>query len=399
MLSIIDEVKKCGVSGEEDSITVLTLKIMLRLVKNAQPTSSNILISDKSGGGKDFLCKGVVNTLLKKDESYWKATAISEKALNYFQPKINKKNVTWDGKVLYLEDPAEDTIKSQAFKVMASGELETITVKDQKALQMKIDGKPVMIVTSMKAQIDDEGQRRWDCIRVDTSPQLTAQVLKNTLRRAMGLQSTSSRDDAFCASLTKLRAYNVVIPWADELLPTFKQARMLDRTQINKLIDYIKASTILHQNDRQPDNDGNLVAEKEDYELARFAYIHLRNKEGNALNKKEEELLDYLRTQKEPIKLNQITTELKSCSKFWLFKHKDEMIDKGIVSTVTKYDPSANREVEHLEYVGFEVEQKDLPSAESLFNTKGYLGSKQFYKDVNIKRKRKGLLPIFQKVL
>jgi len=399
LLHIIDEVSKCGVVGEEDSIIVLTLKIMLRLVKNAQPTSSNILVSDNSGGGKDFLCKGVVNTLLEKNKSYWKATAISEKALNYFQPKYKGKKVSWDGKVLYLEDPIEETIKSQAFKVIASGELETITVKDQKALQMKIDGKPVIIVTSMKAQIDDEGQRRWDCIRVDTSPQLTSEVLSNTLRRAIGISNKSNRDDGFCNDLMSLRAYNVVIPWAMDLLPAYAQARMIDRTQINKLIDYIKASAILHQHNRNTNRDGYLIAEKEDYELARFAYIHLRNKDGNALNKKEETLLDYLEKKGEPIKLNQITSELKGVSKYWLFNHKDDMIDKGIISTVTKYDASANKEIEHLEYVGFERKQDDLPSAEKLFNAKGYLGSRQLYKDINIARKKKGLLPIFGSVL
>ena len=399
LLHIIDEVAKCGVVGEEDSIIVLTLKIMLRLVKNAQPTSSNILVSDTSGGGKDFLCKGVVNTLLEKDFTYYKATALSEKALNYFQPMYKKKKVSWDGKVFYLEDPIEETIKSQAFKVMASGELETITVKDQKAVQIKIDGKPVFIVTSMKAQIDDEGQRRWDCIRVDTTPQLTSEVLTNTLRRACGLATASKRDDVFCNDLTKLGKYTVLIPWAMELLPAYSQARMIDRTQINKLIDYIKASAILNQHNRQKDRDGCLIAEKEDYELARFAYIHLRNKDGNALNKKEETLLDYLEMKGQPVKLNEITSELKGVSKFWLFNHKDEMVDKGIVSTVTKYDASANKEIEHLEFVGFDVKQDDLPSAEKLLKVKGYLGSRQLYKDINIARKKKGLLPIFRSVL
>lgn len=396
---IIEEIQKCGVVGEEDSIIVLTLKTMLRLVDNAQPTSSNILISDISGGGKDFLCKAVCNTLLEKNSTYWKATAISEKALNYFQPTISKKPVSWNARVLYLEDPVEETIKSQAFKVLASGELETITVKDQKAIQMKIDGKPVIIVTSMKAQIDDEGQRRWDCIRIDTSPQLTGQVIINTLRRAMGLPTVNGRDDKFCKDLNDLRSYTVIIPWATNLLPAYAKARMLDRTQINKLLDYIKASAILHQKNRKHDKDGNLVADIEDYELARFTYIQLRNKEGNALNKKEEILLDYLADKGEPIKLNQITSELRGVSKAWLYACKDAMVDKGIISTVTKYDAGANREIEHLEYVQHAVKAVDLPSGRELLQTTGYIGSGKIYEEINKRRVSKGLLPIFKKMI
>jgi len=67
---IIDEVHKEGVVGEEDSIILLTLKIMLRLTKNAAPTSSNVLVSDKTGGGKDWVTKRVCKVLIPSTECY-----------------------------------------------------------------------------------------------------------------------------------------------------------------------------------------------------------------------------------------------------------------------------------------------------------------------------------------
>jgi len=399
MKYIIEEVQKEGVVGEEDSITVLTLKIMLRLVKNANPTSSNVLVSDQTGGGKDFLTKNVCKVLLEEDLSFFHRTTISPKTLNYWQPRIDKKEVSWNGKVLYLEDPEEDAIKSQAFKVMASGGTKMTVIKDQKVLDRKIDGKPVIIVTSMKTQIDVEGQRRWDAIRIDTSQQLSKNVVNASLMNAMGLTTSDPSDKKFRELLRSLRSYEVIIPWATELSSTFTNPRMVERTQVNKLLDYIKASAVLHQDNRQIDSYGRLLAEKEDYELARFAYIQLRNKEGNALNKAEETLLDYLREKGEPVKLTQITTELVAVSKTWLYEHKEDMVEKGVISTITKFDSGVNREVEHLEAVYSKKQTKDLPSGKKLLGIDGYISSGKFYEEINSKRKQKGLLPIFQKVL
>lgn len=82
LLRIIKEVQK-NVVGEEESIMVIINKIALRLVTNAHATSSNILVSDKSGGGKDNLVKSVCRVMLKEDRNYFQRTSLSEKVLNY----------------------------------------------------------------------------------------------------------------------------------------------------------------------------------------------------------------------------------------------------------------------------------------------------------------------------
>lgn len=400
---IVDEVHKEGVVGEEDSIIVLTLKIMLRLVKNASPTSSNVLVSDKTGGGKDWLTKHVCKVLLSESDCYHRTT-MSPKAFNYWQPfkMVNKKKVTisWDGKVIYLEDPDEELIKSQAFKVMASGGTHMTVVKDQQVLDRKIEGKPVIIVTSMKTQIDVEGQRRWDAIRIDTSQALSNKVIDSILTDACGKSIKGNADTTFRLMLQKLDEYNVVIPWAINLKRVFKNPRMIERTQTKKFLDYIKASAVLHQEQRKVDAGGNLIADEDDYELARFAYIKLRNKEGNALNKQEEELLDYLRSKKEEIKLNQVTTDLENVSRAWLYQHKDDMIEKGVISTVIKFDAGANREVEHLKASADMAKVvSNPPKGSAILKKKTYLLDGKLYREINQERKKEGLLPIFDEVL
>jgi len=400
MKYIIEEVHKQGVTGEEDTITVLTLKIMLRLVTNAKPTSSNILVSDTTGGGKDWVTKNICEVLLKEDITYFHRTALSYKTLNYWQPKNSSgKYTTWDGKVLYLEDPDEELIQCQAFKTMTSGENKITVLKDQKILDRKIEGKPVVIVTSMKTSIDDEGQRRWDAIRIDASQEVTEKVIFNAFTEATGKTNQANTDEKFRLLIQELQAYKVVIPFAEEIFKYYKNRNLIQRTQVHKLIDYIKASTVLHQYDRHVDNDGNLIAKKADYELARFAYLHLKNEEGNALNKKEEIVLDYLRDKGEPIKLVQIITELDDISKDWIYRHKDQMVSKGLISTITKFDAGSNKEVEHLKVNGGKKKVKnDLPSGKQIFGISDYLSSGQFYKEIDFTRQANNLKPLFKEL-
>lgn len=396
---IINEVQARGVIGEEESITALTIKIMLRLVKNADPTSSNVLVSDKTGGGKDFLTKNVCDVLCDENYTYIHRTGISPKTLNYWQPTDPydpKKKMSWDGKVLYLEDPEEELIKCQAFKVMSSGKCIITTLNKDRIVETHIiDGKPVMIVTSMKTQIDVEGQRRWDAVRVDTSNIISRAVVDNVLASATGTVP-SKKDDKFKKELARLMPYEVIIPWAITLSPYVENPDTISRTQVNKLLDYVKASAVLHQCQRELDQEGRLIAEPDDYELARCCFIYLRNKEGNALNRAEETLLDYLRQHSKPRKITEIVTDLECMSKTWIFENKEDMIEKGIVSSITQFDPISNREVEHLApSMSAKAKRNDMPPANKLFKSVGYLGSGDFYKEVNKKRSSRGLPPVF----
>lgn len=396
---IIKEVQEEGVIGEEDSITILTLKIMLRLVKGANAAGGNILVSDNTGGGKDHLTKNVCKVLLEDKLTCLHRTNLSPKVFNYWQPKdANKKKTTWNGKVLYLEDPEEECLKSQAFKVMASGGTSITVVKDQNVFEREIDGKPIIIVTSMKANIDDEGQRRWDCIRIDTSEELTQKVIQKSFEKASGLIPYNP-DEQFRILLRSLRSYDVKIPYANKLHKYFS-TNMVLRTQVLKLLDYIKASAILHQYQRKKDEDGKLIANEDDYELARYAFLKLRNAEGNALNKKEEAVVDYLMSQGKPMKLNQITSDLNGISRNWLYDNKDNLVDKNVIITKMEFDPDANRDVEHLVY-NASTNKCNLPSADTALGitAKSYIASGKFYKEINQERKKEKLNKIFTEVI
>lgn len=398
MYYLIKEVQKEGIVGEEDSIIVLALKISLRLVKNASATSGNILVSDDTGGGKDFLTSGLCKTMLIKENTYFHRTAISPKVFNYWQPTdiSTEEETTWDGKILYLEDPESDLIKSQAFKVMASGGTAITVVKDQDVFQKQVDGKPIIIVTSMKTTIDIEGERRWDCIRLDLSPQLTRKVKERVALKAAGL-SEYEPEEGFRSLLQTLPRVEVVVPFAKKIVEGLSDHSNI-RTQILKLIDYTMASAALHQYNRKKDTKGRIIAEPMDFEYARLAFIKLRDEEALAVTKKEQELIDYLKDKNTHVKVRDILDELDGYTKDWIYRHKESLIERKIVSIVMDFDPDSNRDIEHFKFIGKRTKSV-MPSAKKLFNDDNYVCSGQLYKEINQNRKKEGLLPIFLELL
>ncbi len=403
LLKIIEEIQKEGVVGEENTILAILNKISLRLVKSASPTSSNLLISDESGGGKDFIVSNICKVVLP-EKSYFHKTDISEKALNYWN--TNDEDFTWDGKVIYLEDPGENLLQCQAFKVMASGGNSITVLRKQNVIELETRGKPVIIVTSLKASLDEEGGRRWDALRIDTSEELTKAIKKRALQKASGSLSVNPNHHLRNTIQRNLKPYEVVIPYA-EILCEYIPEKLIIRTQTSKLLDYIRASAIIHQYQREKDDKGRLIANCFDYDYARFVFSHLHDAEGRALNIDEEEFLTILRTSEIPLGVSEILTKFHRRGKDWIYEHIDSMKARGLIQQLWKWDERANRDVMKLEAIPHDSNH-ELPSCsflldkyEAVFSEKrdGNLVFGDFVelcKRLDRQRVMKGLKAVFQ---
>lgn len=342
LVQIIREVHNEGVVGEDDTIIALTLKVMLRLVKNANPTSSNVLVSDMSGGGKDYIVKCICSVLLRKN-AYFHRSRLTETVFTYWHAK--DKGFTWDGKVIHLEDPDPEFLNSQSFKVRASGETEETVIKKQKAMDVKVEGKPVIIVTSLNATIDTEGGRRWDSCRIDTSEYLTAAIVKRSMLLHCGL-ITINKDSELREALQNLQPKSVVIPYAEAMIDVLPHTIPM-RTQHLKLLDYIKASAVLHQYQRETDDNGNIIANIFDYEYARFCFTKFGNMQGTPLNIAERKLLDLLQTNSRPMTINQILPNIDR-GQSWLYEKIDRLKELGLIKELFIMDDELRKEVKHL---------------------------------------------------
>lgn len=284
LYNILKAVGKSGVVGSEDSVLVLLNKINLRLVSNADPVSSNLVVSDVTGAGKDFVVGSICKLLLPVDV-YRRYVHLTPMVFVYSY-------IDWHGVVLHIEDPIKDLINSSVFKTVASGGDSAFVVEKQKTVSKEIKGKPVMLVTSMITSLDVEAVRRWDMLSLDSSAELTSVVL-----RSYGVKRKFSKVEQDAVDYVRSLEFNDVgVPFVNEILDALPNSLIM-RTLFKKLLDYTKSSALFH---------GRKKAIWFDYEFARLCFWKLNSLGAVPLNVVEKEFVGILRDAGYPLSIRDI---------------------------------------------------------------------------------------------
>lgn len=393
LYKLVKEIQKEGVVGEEDTITAILIKFMLRLVIDAHPTSSNFVLSDDSGCGKDNLLKAMGKAIIRKTD-YYHRSGLSAEVFTYWNTK--KKDFTWNQKIIHIEDIKEEVINCQGFKVMASGGGDKTVVKNQKAEEYHVEGKPIMALTSLNAKMEMEAIRRWDNTRMDTSKELTKAIIKRTLLKEAG-KIDDTPNEELRMHMQKLEPKKVIIPYAEELLNYFIYTTTM-RTQHHKFLDYIKASAVLHQWQREHTPMGDIIATYDDYRYARFCFIHFQNERGVPLNRAEEELISLLSQHDTPLSIQDILKDF-SRGQSWLYENIDRLKSLKLLKEMTIRVQYGNMEkdVTHY-YLNPEVSHIDSVSFPVYLQQEKMGGFSSFFENcekMNEDRKELGLKPLF----
>lgn len=270
---IMSELGKKIVGEDKTKLTIFIICCLI-YVLNKQ-SLVNYMVNSESSAGKSYITKKIVEFFPKKCWEY--KTKISKEAFTYWHCSKYEPEWTWDGKICYLEDIRNDVLNSETFKVMCSeGSCATI-VKDCKAIDIEIKGKPVMLVTTASASMNNEIANRFNLVQLDESSEQTYEILQKQSKQAMDGELIEYDDDLMFA-LTYLSPINVKIPFADKLSSCFPIQNLRLRRDFPKFLDLIKSSCALHQYQRQYDGI-YYSAQKEDYDIARQVMIHLQTNE------------------------------------------------------------------------------------------------------------------------
>ena len=279
-----------GIAGEEDTIIALILIANTRLINNASAESKNLLLSDTTGTGKDRVTKATLKVLLP-DDMHFHFSKMTPEAFTYFH--ANEPDWTWDGKVFYLEDIPDRVLRSDVFKVMASGGSKATVLIKQKPVDFEIKGKPVMIITSYSTNPNDEILRRFPIIGLDETKGQTLEIMKRQAENAK-VGDIIEYNKEITGALKLLNRVNVKIPFANKL-PLFFPTNRFMRTSFLRFLDLIKASAALHQYQRKKE-DGYIIATKEDYKVARRVLLKtVSNPEMVPLTRKQKDILNYFK--------------------------------------------------------------------------------------------------------
>ena len=269
-----------------------------RLVENCQIASYNLLINDEAGCGKDYITSKTLEIL--PEEIYVKKTRISPAVFTYWHNSEYEPDWTWNGKVFYTEDISESVLNSEVFKVMCSSGSEATIVIKQRAIDLKIEGKPVIITTTANSIPSAELTRRFEMLNLDESINQTQEIMQRHCQYAIkGISPEYNKK--YTESMCYLQRVTVQIPFAEKLYLLFPAESVMMRTKFPRFLDFIKASAAFHQFQRKWVGKNTILADKKDYEVACDVMQKIAsNKYMVSLTKKQKKIMDFF--DKETIK-------------------------------------------------------------------------------------------------
>lgn len=262
---IVDALHK-EVIGEVASLKAIFLSLCSIWVKNCS-IPLNTLVSAESSAGKSFICKKI--TKLFPPELVEYRTKITPEAFTYWH---NEPDWDWTGKICYLEDVSQNLLDSPTFKLMASeGSIATIVIK-QKAVDIKINGKPCLLLTSARTNPNTEILNRFQIASLDESQEQTRKIILKIGLNSTGLGLQNNYSD-ITSALKLLQRKNVIIPYGELVSNFITQNTNSEfirlRRDISRLLDLVKCSAVLHQYQRKNINEDTIEANEDDYEIAR----------------------------------------------------------------------------------------------------------------------------------
>jgi hypothetical protein len=352
--------------GEIESRKTIFLCAMGCLVQNCNTASYNLLVNDLAGAGKDYITAKTLS--LMPEFRYLKRTRISPTVFTYWHNSKWEPNWTWDGKVLYLEDISNGVLNSPVFKVMcSSGSMATI-VKDQRAIDIIIQGKPVMIVTMAHANPTPELVRRFSIVNLDSGIKQTENIVKRHLSFAKEGKSPKL-DNMFFDALQNLVPVKVKIPYAELIGQYIPSDNIIMRTHILRFLDYIKASTALYQYQREIDEEGYHIATEQDYSIARIALLKTTsNQYMIPLTKDQRRILEKFKDLPgEWYSVGDLEPKINWLSDKWLREQLDRLVEYGLLMKDNQTNENSNRK--QMVYCFVENKIAELPESLTLKNS------------------------------
>src|SRR5215204_1772917 len=222
----------------------------------------------QSAAGKNKLWDTV--TSLLPPEKLHKRSGVTAKALF-------RTNMSLKGAVLYIQERdgsegAEFSIRIlqsdgrlvwESTEKMPDGTLTTVVHEKE--------GPCVVVQTTTRNHLHPENETRVLPLYLDESPTQTRRITEAAKRRAAGKEGVSEDEQKgirqrWHHALRLLEPRDVVVPYAERVEVPSKPVRL--RRDVPQLFNVVKVVAWLHQNTRETDKEGRVVATEEDFETA-----------------------------------------------------------------------------------------------------------------------------------
>jgi hypothetical protein len=275
---LMDEIRAglgaCGLACDLDLGMIIYLSMTSRLL----PEPVCIFVQGPSSTGKTFIGR-VVSGLMPPEEVV-NAQDITPQVLYHMGTQLRRR-ILLMGEWCRSEEQSENGIRTQALRQLISDKritkLYTNTESGKPVSEKATTEGPVAAYatsTLMVSEIFEEDENRFLFIHTDETEQATRLVMQRKAETAAGVGQASAaqldrirqRHHAMQREIRR-QAAPVVIPFAEEIARRFPADQARRRRDIDRLFDLVRASALLHHQQRPRDDDGRIVAQLEDYRI------------------------------------------------------------------------------------------------------------------------------------
>jgi hypothetical protein len=257
-------IEQAGVIGEQNSRRLLF--IIASTYKMKEPLHA--LVQGTSGSGKSYLINAIGSCIPPED--IMNMTRVTSKSFYHY----NKDELV--DKLLLIQDfDGLDEEAQYAFRELQSAGCisSSTTYKDRSgnliSMMKMVRSHFASLLATTKADVHFDNMSRSLIIGVDESDSQTEKIIQYQNKKLAGLidenKEKSSRE--FIQNLVRcIKPLNVINPYADKIaLPT--EAKMLRRLN-QHYQSFVRQITLLHQYQRKKDEQGRLITEPEDLQIA-----------------------------------------------------------------------------------------------------------------------------------
>ena len=253
-----------GLVGEENNAKLIYLALTTRLLD--RPT--NLAIKGPSSGGKSFS----LDTVLKAfpQNAYYALSSMSERAIAYSEEPLSHRTL-----VIYEAAGLNSEFQNYLIRSLLSEgcvRYETVekTPEGLKARLIERDGPTGLLLTTTKTSLHPENETRMLSLTVQDNPDQTGEILGSLADLATGANPRQPDLEPWHALQTWLELggnRDVVIPYAHELADRVDKSAVRMRRDFMTILNLISTHAILHQLNRELDQNERIIATLDDYRV------------------------------------------------------------------------------------------------------------------------------------
>lgn len=270
MSFIAESIELCGVAGEQQTAMLVYLTGTSRLLEH--PLA--VIVQGPSSSGKSYVIDSVAR--LFPTEVILKATDMTDQALYYMERgSLSHRWIVAGERARGLREETGQGTKALREMISAGVLSKAVTISTPDGPETKFIEQPGPIAyaeSTTATDLFEEDANRCLILPSDERPEQTREILRAHGQRSAGITSAAeqvTRRELLRALHLLLEPVPVIVPYAVPLAELFPCERVEARRAFGHLEAVIHTLALLHQAQRPRDDLGRLIAQADDYAIAR----------------------------------------------------------------------------------------------------------------------------------